>query len=249
MCSKRVFNARPNPTREAIAEAALRLITDDHTSPAVGSLVLKDRASGSTTASNEQPITVEVTATDDIVVGGYLLTSTDTAPSPSAAGWSTTPPTSYVLPPGAGVKTVYAWAKDLAGNVSPAAIATIALDPVPPTVTVTVPSMTRSTNVNVTVTASDNVGVAAYLVSSLASKPGENDPRWQPQPPTSIRVPIGDGVKRVFGWTRDTAGNVSRAARLLGISRPTLYGLLETHGLAAPRASGEPAAAAPADAV
>jgi two-component system NtrC family response regulator len=44
-------------------------------------------------------------------------------------------------------------------------------------------------------------------------------------------------------------GSVSAAARLLGISRPTLYGLLETHGLAAPRASGEPAAAAPADAV
>jgi two-component system NtrC family response regulator len=44
-------------------------------------------------------------------------------------------------------------------------------------------------------------------------------------------------------------GSVSAAARLLGISHPTLYGLLETHGSAAPRASGEPAAAAPADAV
>lgn len=28
MCSKRVFNARPNPTREAIAEAALRLFAE-----------------------------------------------------------------------------------------------------------------------------------------------------------------------------------------------------------------------------
>ncbi|MCC7283122.1 MAG: sigma 54-interacting transcriptional regulator, partial [Acetobacteraceae bacterium] len=45
-----------------------------------------------------------------------------------------------------------------------------------------------------------------------------------------------------------TNGSVSAAARLLGVSRPTLYGLLETHGLAGPRAAGEqpgrPAAAA-----
>jgi two-component system NtrC family response regulator len=42
-------------------------------------------------------------------------------------------------------------------------------------------------------------------------------------------------------------GGVSAAARLLGVSRPTLYGLLETHGLAAPRPG--PEASADADAV
>jgi two-component system NtrC family response regulator len=42
-------------------------------------------------------------------------------------------------------------------------------------------------------------------------------------------------------------GGVAAAARLLGVSRPTLYGLLETHGLAAPRPG--PEAAADADAV
>ena len=46
-------------------------------------------------------------------------------------------------------------------------------------------------------------------------------------------------------------GSVAAAARLLGISRPTLYGLLETHGLAGPRGAADQAAppAAPADAV
>ena len=39
-------------------------------------------------------------------------------------------------------------------------------------------------------------------------------------------------------------GNLAGAARLLGVSRPTLYGLLETHGLAAARAGDEPADAA-----
>jgi two-component system NtrC family response regulator len=45
-------------------------------------------------------------------------------------------------------------------------------------------------------------------------------------------------------------GSVSAAARLLGVSRPTLYGLLETHGVAAPRPGGDTTqAAAAADAV
>jgi two-component system NtrC family response regulator len=35
------------------------------------------------------------------------------------------------------------------------------------------------------------------------------------------------------------AGNISKAAGLLGVSRPTLYGLLEEHGLSAPRAAAQ----------
>jgi two-component system NtrC family response regulator len=37
-------------------------------------------------------------------------------------------------------------------------------------------------------------------------------------------------------------GNLAAAARLLGVSRPTLYGLLETHGLGAPRSATDPSA-------
>jgi len=36
-----------------------------------------------------------------------------------------------------------------------------------------------------------------------------------------------------------SAGSVSGAARLLGVSRPTLYGLLETHGISAARAGSD----------
>jgi two-component system NtrC family response regulator len=46
-------------------------------------------------------------------------------------------------------------------------------------------------------------------------------------------------------------GGIAAAARLLGVSRPTLYGLLETHGMAVPRQGGDasPPPAATMDAV
>jgi hypothetical protein len=62
------------------------------------------------------PIT-SLTATDDVAVTGYLLTESGTPPLPDDAGWSATAPTSYTFA-NEGAKTLYAWAKDAAGNVS-----------------------------------------------------------------------------------------------------------------------------------
>ena len=57
------------------------------------------------------------TATDTVGVTGYMVTESATAPAASATGWSATAPTSYPFTT-AGSKTLYAWAKDAAGNVS-----------------------------------------------------------------------------------------------------------------------------------
>jgi predicted glutamine amidotransferase len=57
------------------------------------------------------------TATDNKAVTGYLVTESATAPLAGDAGWSATAPASYVFVT-AGTKTLYAWAKDAAGNVS-----------------------------------------------------------------------------------------------------------------------------------
>jgi len=57
------------------------------------------------------------TATDDVGVIAYKITRTSSKPSASKRGWKGTPPTSIRFED-AGVKTVYAWAKDAAGNVS-----------------------------------------------------------------------------------------------------------------------------------
>jgi hypothetical protein len=57
------------------------------------------------------------TATDNKAVTGFKLTETSTAPLAGDAGWTTVAPASYTFAT-AGTKTLYAWAKDEAGNVS-----------------------------------------------------------------------------------------------------------------------------------
>jgi hypothetical protein len=57
------------------------------------------------------------TATDNVGVTGYLVTESASTPLAGDAGWSATAPASYEFAT-AGTKTLYAWAKDAAGNVS-----------------------------------------------------------------------------------------------------------------------------------
>jgi len=57
------------------------------------------------------------TATDNIAVTGFKLTETSAVPLASDADWTTVAPTSYTFAT-EGTKTLYAWAKDEAGNVS-----------------------------------------------------------------------------------------------------------------------------------
>ncbi|PJA86972.1 MAG: hypothetical protein CO141_01880 [Candidatus Moranbacteria bacterium CG_4_9_14_3_um_filter_42_9] len=50
-------------------------------------------------------------------VTGYILTEAASQPAAGAAGWTSSAPASYTFS-SAGTKTLYAWAKDAAGNVS-----------------------------------------------------------------------------------------------------------------------------------
>jgi len=62
------------------------------------------------------PITT-LSASDNVSVTEYLLTETSTKPTSTVSGWSTNKPTSYTFTSD-GTKSLYVWAKDLAGNVS-----------------------------------------------------------------------------------------------------------------------------------
>jgi hypothetical protein len=97
----------PAPTSVALA---------DRTPPTVTAFAIPTHCSSQTV-----PI-LTLTATDNVAVVGYLLTESSSKPSVSDRDWSATPPASYTFsisnPLGMINKTLYAWSKDAAGNVS-----------------------------------------------------------------------------------------------------------------------------------
>ncbi|GFO55005.1 hypothetical protein GMSM_20120 [Geomonas sp. Red276] len=92
----------------------------DLTPPVISSFTAPS-TSGSLTVTG-----ISLIATDNVRVTGYLVNESATPPSPTAAGWSGSAPTSYTFAT-AGNKTLYGWAKDGAGNVSLGRSAAVAI--------------------------------------------------------------------------------------------------------------------------
>ena len=168
-----------------------------------------------TIPGNSASLTVAITtftATDNVGVAGYLLTESAAAPSAVSAGWTAAAPASYTFT-STGTKTLYAWAKDAAGNVSTARSATVVItlsDQVPPTVTAfIIPSTAGSLVVPITTfTANDNVGVTGYLLTESATAPSPAAVGWAASASASYTF-TSAGAKTLYAWAKDAAGNVS----------------------------------------
>jgi hypothetical protein len=94
--------------------------------------VTKPVVSVFTIPSSSSSLVVPVTnfnAADNVAVTGYKLTESATAPLATDAGWTTSAPSSYTFN-STGTKTLYAWAKDAAGNVSASANASVTISTV-----------------------------------------------------------------------------------------------------------------------
>lgn len=146
-------------------------------------------------------------------VAGYLVTTTSTTPLATATGWSSTPQASYTAS-SAGTITLYAWAKDGAGNVSSAASASVLIDQVKPVVTgfsVSTPvSGTTVTILTLTATDTGGTGVAAYMVTESSVAPLADDGRWSAVAPDNYVVSgPWSGAKSLYAWAKDNVGNVS----------------------------------------
>jgi hypothetical protein len=170
---------------------------------------------GFTIPATSTSLTVAITtltATDNVAVTGYIVTETATAPAAAAAGWTAAAPASYTFTT-AGAKTVFAWAKDAAGNVSTSLSApvTIALpDATPPTVTgFSIPATSTSLVVSITTfTATDNVAVTGYIVTEAATAPAAGAAGWSSAAPANYNFTTA-GAKTLYAWVKDAAGNVS----------------------------------------
>ncbi|MEE9910796.1 MAG: hypothetical protein K4571_03645 [Deltaproteobacteria bacterium] len=157
------------------------------------------------------PITT-FTATDNVAVTGYLLTETATAPAAGAAGWTAAPPANYTFAT-AGTKTLYAWAKDAAGNVSTSLNDTVVItlaDNTPPVVTAfAIPATSATLIVPITTfTATDNVAVTGYLLTETATAPAAGAAGWTAAPPANYTFATA-GSKTLYAWAKDATGNVS----------------------------------------
>ncbi len=86
-------------------------VFNDTTAPTVTAFKMPSRAYSTKVAVSS------FTATDNVVVTGYLITESSSVPATSLSGWSGSAPGSFTFS-GGGKKTAYAWVKDAAGNVS-----------------------------------------------------------------------------------------------------------------------------------
>ncbi|MBF0236783.1 MAG: hypothetical protein HQM12_03695 [SAR324 cluster bacterium] len=215
-----------------VASDSITLIVTDTTSPTNIQISINSGASTTSTTA----VTLSLSATDDVGVTGYYVSESSSTPSSNASGWqSITSTTSYSnsvsfsltgsTTPGSYSRTVYAWYKDTVGNVSSSVSDSITLvvadSTVPSNASVSINSgneATASRSVTLTLSATDDVGITGYLVSESSAKPASSDAGWVSATSSSsfsktvdYSLSSGYGVKRVYAWFRDAAGNLSEA--------------------------------------
>ena len=190
----------------ASLSASVTITLADTTAPTVNTFTVPATATSLTVAVSS------LTATDDVLVTGYMVNESSTKPLATASGWSASAPASYTCNT-AGSKTLYAWAKDAAGNVSASRSASVTItltDTTAPTVnTFTVPATATSLTVAVSsLTATDNVLVTGYMVNESSTKPLATASGWSASAPASYTCTTA-GSKTLYAWAKDAAGNVS----------------------------------------
>ena len=180
----------------------------DMTAPVIRTFTIQSPANSLTI-----PI-LSLNVIDATGVNGYLITTTSTVPAATLATWKTEKPTSYTVT-SAGTKTLHAWAKDAAGNVSSANTASCVVDMTKPVVTTfTVPSISKSKTVTgITIKVTDNVAVAAYQITESPAAPDAASANWKNSIPTTYVFDSAatGGLKTLYAWAKDMAGNVSLA--------------------------------------
>jgi len=217
------------------SSAAITLNQTDTTAPSSPSVSINN----GDTLTTSTAVTLTLSATDNVGVTAYYVSENSAVPSANASGWkSVASATSYsaVVPftlssgsIGSSIKTVYAWFRDSAGNISVRVSDTITLT-ISDTTAPSSPSVlinngdasTTSTAVTLTLSATDNVGVIGYYASETSTTPSASASGWTSVTSTtsySATVSftlsggsVGDNTKTVYVWFRNSAGNISASA-------------------------------------
>jgi hypothetical protein len=141
----------------------------------------------------------------------FIVSENGTTPLGNDVRWGAVPAT--VAIGGDGLRTLYAWAKDTFGNVSARAQAQVAVtlpDTQAPVITgFVLPATSDSFTVPVTTLAANEA--ATWILSENGATPAAGDARWGAAPASVVVA--GEGLRTVYAWAKDAAGNVSARAQ------------------------------------
>ena len=195
--------------------------------------------------NNDAPYTrlssviLNISATDSIGVTGYYLSTSSTKPSATATGWKSissianyNDSISYVLSSGNGNKTVYAWCKDAAGNVSSTVSDTIILDTTTPAITIITPTSndifsTRSNTIRLSGNVSDNEsGISKVTWSNDRGGNGiaAGTANW-----TTTDINLVSGRNIITVTAIDGVGNISTDTITVNVMEPLVTNALQAY--------------------
>lgn len=216
--------------------------TIDSTAPLAPSLTRV-----SPTPTNSASITLTIGSCLD--TEKVFLSENSTTPVSGAAGWidcsTTVGAFSKVISTGDGTKTLYVWAKDLAGNISSVSSVTTLLDQTPPAA----PAIKFASNSSVTelksslstnLTNANCVDKTHILVKVGGSAPTDTDPAWQTcsTSASAISFTLSAAVEQnhfLTAWAKDAAGNLSTSGTNLNftydITPPTILSYTLADGI------------------
>ena len=192
--------------------------------PPQGSIVIN----GGDAYTNSTAVKVSLLAIDNEGITGYYFSVNNVTPSATAEGWTNVTPSPsysasalYTLGSGDGIKTLYVWYKDAAGNISGAVSDSINLDTTAPVVAIASPVSgdtysTTSVLINLGGSASDGrSGISRVIWSTDKGSSGlaSGTTNW-----TVAGVSLGSGNTVITVTATDGAGNTGTDTLTVSVS-------------------------------
>ena len=178
----------------------------------------------SITSNTSATISATLNATDSGGVASYNLSESNTEPPFADTNWQSYSSQfiNYSFANAvAEKKTLYAWVRDQAGNVSSVSAATVQLqdNAAPSSLTLSIANDTSHVNsdtVQVSIGGKDNFMIGKMLLTEFSqSTPSSSDSRWQNYSTsatyTFLENPVG--TKAIYLWLKDTSNNISTSAQ------------------------------------
>jgi|GEM_PF-2317865 len=182
--------------------------SDDHEKPVITLFTAPS------SVINNSNINITLEATDNNGITKWLIKDNNVAPTVYDSGWLEEKPLTYKIKE-SGITTLYAWARDDAGNISDSESATVeCIDNQPPIInTFTAPSTTGTFTFDIELNGTDNIGITGWLITKTSAKPDVNNSGWVNDKPDTYTLNSA-GVHTLYAWAKDNAGNISSSKQI-----------------------------------